>query len=694
MKQEDLALLEIRTTISGSAVHFDLLHGANGVHLEEYKPKKAQFKGGGVFQDSPFANGRQLVHSVFASVEESIKLKYRSGNHDEVAYQDGYLDQLLLLAAAYKPGASNVAPVYLAFQKKGTTNPQYGLIVKGSTAEVQGPISIFEEDDRDGATWDNIELSLERGDWLENPPGTSTQIATGNNQTFEGEYFGNDDGAGNLSASTGDDVYLSNIYLPYNLTHIFNYDDSAASFSSNLIGTSLPWSLFPASAAVDDCVYFGVDSSVTPSGLFWGLIFNLSTAAAATAYTIVWERYYSGSWSSLYTTGTAADFDTTGSVSCHWGSLHAEATVNSVTGYWVRARIDTLTGAFTRPVQQSQNIYTPSLPYAEIPSTEVGGIMEASASMQFRNVSGPATVVSGALTSANRIVAGLRAVDRGSNFNAYILLSDEHEYSGITVEAIDTANAGFATVPFGCGRMAYVYANASELDEFDAFKITIDRTLSPDYMGKFRFFLRTIETLPYGRVTFRVRVEIAPGVVVFTSDPVSIPAHTSGSYPDLTALGGVDLASAFDPDTDSFDLVIYITAEFAAGTAQYVYIPDIALIPADEWIMDSFDTAKNESPARQTGLKDLAYLTVGSINRVDQITTVAKDSDDVNFAVWATVANGPVTVAPGMTQRLWVVAGRYLFGLAGESYETSEFGIAHTFKAWRNQRYLGIRGNQ
>ena len=49
---------------------------------------------------------------------------------------------------------------------------------------------------------------------------------------------------------------------------------------------------------------------------------------------------------------------------------------------------------------------------------------------------------------------------------------------------------------------------------------------------------------------------------------------------------------------------------------------------------------------------------------------------------------------PGLTQRLWVVAGRYLFGLAGESYETSEFGIAHTFKAWRNQRYLGIRGNQ
>lgn len=184
-KTVQVSILEIRTEENGQTVYYDLLNGANGVFLEEWRPRRAVMKGGGVFQDSPMVDGRSLVHGVYGNVQETFKLKYYHDSPDTAAFEDAKLEQLLQKAMDNGRTQWQREPVYLAVQPVGASNVQYARIIAGQIKDSEDPFGTTWNQARGGTSaigataWDDIELIIERGDWLENPPGTGTAVSHG-----------------------------------------------------------------------------------------------------------------------------------------------------------------------------------------------------------------------------------------------------------------------------------------------------------------------------------------------------------------------------------------------------------------------------------------------------------------------------------------------------------------------------------
>ncbi len=98
--------------------------------------------------------------------------------------------------------------------------------------------------------------------------------------------------------------------------------------------------LFNTTSTVGQAYYFGAD---TP----WRILtLNIGTAGAGT-YQVDWQYYTGAAWSNLSSvidnTSSTRSFDTTGTSTISWAlpSDMSATSVNSITAYWVRARLQT-----------------------------------------------------------------------------------------------------------------------------------------------------------------------------------------------------------------------------------------------------------------------------------------------------------------------------------------------------------------
>jgi hypothetical protein len=105
--------------------------------------------------------------------------------------------------------------------------------------------------------------------------------------------------------------------------------------------------VLPATPAVDDAVYFG-----HATGKFDELQLNITTQGDGD-WTIAWEYWDGSAWTALsgVTDGTTAFEATTGfkAVTFTIPSDWAQNTVDSVLGYWIRARVSAYTSVVTAP---------------------------------------------------------------------------------------------------------------------------------------------------------------------------------------------------------------------------------------------------------------------------------------------------------------------------------------------------------
>jgi len=181
------AVLEIRTLddLDNQITLVDLLNFGNGITLKEWRPKRAALKGGGVYQDSPFADGRRLVHAVYDSVTETLVLTMVNDDPDGTFYHDNDLTDALQDAINYSRSTWGQKPVFLALLPRGATNEQYALINNGRTDEFENPFgTVAYQFFAPRSIADEIPLIIEREHWLENPPTLSTAVPLAAVQAF------------------------------------------------------------------------------------------------------------------------------------------------------------------------------------------------------------------------------------------------------------------------------------------------------------------------------------------------------------------------------------------------------------------------------------------------------------------------------------------------------------------------------
>lgn len=684
MPHDNTAILKI----TDGTESVDLLHIREGVSIEAWRQAVAQYRAGGTFQESSLADGRRLVDTKFTAIREAMPIKIGQGgtrgNQNASILMLQKMFALFQKAAAYWTTTWQCEPVWLEKRASCETNIEYGHVVTATIPELD---DIYQTGFDTGAMT-GMTLIIERGHWLENAPGTGTATELSAVETWNSVDLGNVDSSGDREPATSG-VYIQNMRVPANITHAFTWS-AANGFSGNLVGGGVPFDLVDvagAAPAVNDYVAFGVDISIQPDSSMRSLVFDIGTAQ--TGISLTWEIYSSvgPGWVAMSVqdnTATAQPFDTAGINSVHWYlTTQANSTINGVNAWWVRARVTAVPGPVVAPVQQNRDVYSITWPYTEIQADEVNGDLPAltriKLAVQSHNDGGVGGIDD---LYFNRFVAGLRSMSRGTNFTA-ILNTDNRV--GINPTGITTAPASGGN-QFAAADAAIEMNVAGVSAMADRAVFTFDTSISPEYYGTFRAFVRFRPVTGSANIVTQLRVKLGAG-----GETITNPENVTWSTFDyiIVDYGKVDI-----PGQDILDCGDSITLEIAVqiettGAAQ-VGILDMIMIPVDEWAIDTQDVVNDADSTIEEG----RYLDIDSVVYPKRtLRSLAREtSDDEVTGTYLAIKNGPAIVQHNSRQRLWCFMMRS--ETAGSSTWIGNIQTAATIQIERNQRYLGPRGNQ
>jgi len=148
----------------------------------------------------------------------------------------------------------------------------------------------------------------------------------------------------------------------------------------------------------------------------------------------------------------------------------------------------------------------------------------------------------------------------------------------------------------------------------------------------------------------------------------------------------------------NFDLISIMTG------ASTLYLYDIILMPADEWIGDFYMNKENvySSLAPQFDKRAYRSLMIDSIYGREAISAIVADEAGISVGDsiyykerWGEFCYGNAILAQNQAHRMWFFAyNNYqdYSTLVDDNYESSHFEMGHTLTAKKAQRYLGMRG--
>lgn len=492
------------------------------------------------------------------------------------------------------------------------------------------------------------------------------------------------------SATCDNEVVIGNRDNTPNLTHIFR--DNGGAFSSIYPLGAATTTLFTA-PSVNDAIYFGIQNLSSLNRPFSGLVFDIGTPGQG-LYTLIWEYWSGATWSTLTTQDNTNSFRNTGVNTVHWAqpSNWASTTVNSVTGLWVRVRISALTGSMTSPTQINRDIYAVNQALLDIATGQVLGDIPAITQIKCYNLSdadGPGG--SAPNLYDNRLIVGLKTIETGSNFRAYLNLADIQYTPGITVTL--GANTTFVTdVQTPTGRRATYNPGGVEAMATRA-TISFAPTVARDFYGLYHAFLRARRTAGASTdLSVRLQVTSGSGGITFTTQSKQLQTTTAFEVLDFGEIA-LPVSGSFKSNDLGDITTIAIQASAASGTPD-LYLYDLVLIPVDEWAVDAVDFAN-------TALSDVGrsgniakLLDIDSITdpRIDIKTLVrTSDTNGLITAEYNPITNGPVILQANKDQRLWFFAMQT--SATGASYSwLAPPEIAHSVQIFKNEGYLGQRG--
>lgn len=489
-------------------------------------------------------------------------------------------------------------------------------------------------------------------------------------------------------ATCNDEVYAANKSSFTNITHVLHYNGST--YSELQFATQPPYNLLGTSPSVNKAVYFGSKTSDTnvPGGTFAGVVFNLTQIAQD--LTIVWEFWNGSSWVSLTVQDSSTGFRVLGNGSVHWviPATWATTSVNSVTGYWVRARISAVGAVPVYPIHGSaldnRYIYTPNLPYVEVAQGEINGDLPASAQVRWNNRGDDPLVAID--MEVDRVVSGLRSVSRGEYFNAFLNISDVQIPFGVSLTKHTDGTWGGSTRAPTSRALTVSHPSAPALNQWnDLVTFSIANTIARDYYGTYHAFVRVYK---YGATAnaWQIRIRTSFGTGGSKKDSKAAFPVQAGEWEALD-LGEVTIPTAQVSrlGNNLGDLLNLTVQGYCTVTGSGIVLYDVVLIPVDEWAVDSV------SPEPSTS--DVAKVKGGSVLDIDSITnpkasliTTNRTSSDLIVARYQAINNGPAMLQVGVKQRMWFLAMSY------ENFWRASPEVTGSVQIFKQQRYLGYRG--
>lgn len=491
-----------------------------------------------------------------------------------------------------------------------------------------------------------------------------------------------------------DMVYLANHRLESNWTHLLIYDSSGTSFTTVLpseIQASLVAGtdrfMFPSPVGVGDIFYVGITSTITDTGAFSNIFFELTDRNYT--LTIVTE-YWNGSAWIAFTTGDMYDgtdsLKRSGLISWRLDSVvvssMAATTINSINAYWVRFRVTAL-GTLTTLIPKLFNIYIVQQPFIEFDNLAGDVMALAQIKLYNRTDKGDFPLAS---QSTRRLIMGLRSVERGERFTAYINFAQKQNPLGITIGVL----GGSAFVVDTGLAAASQYISDTRTTSLDTWvniaQITLDSSLAHDFAGTYQFYIRHSYEIAGGAFT-KVRLRFVN--YDYQSEVIGNETTLSGEsfgfgFAELAYVGQFTISSnRYLKSSDaSNELNIFVEIN-AADTGHTVNLFELIMIPADEWIGD-FDFLRS-------GITNHVDIDSATFPKRTIRSLQRKNGSNLIDSVASSSVSGAFGLQPGQRQKLWVLAQN--FTPSFDYFTDSLHTLVHQIKLWHHARWVGLRGN-
>lgn len=484
-------------------------------------------------------------------------------------------------------------------------------------------------------------------------------------------------------ATCEDEVYASNKASFSNVTHVIAYDGT---YEELQFATELPYYLFGDPPASGRIVYFGsktTDSNVL-GGTFSSLVFDLTQAGDD--ITVAWEYWNGSSWTALTVQDNTSAFHILGAKSVHWviPATWTTTAVNGTTGYWVRARVTAIGSAPIAPIHDNRYIYTVNLPYVEISEDEINGDLAALMKVKWNN---RADDLSTNLSlQLDRLVCGLRSVDRGTNFNAYLNISDVQTLFGVTITK-DVDGSWGTSIRTPTNRSLVIsYASGARLNTWnDLVTFTFSNTVARDYYGQYRAFVRCYK-YGAGSNNWQLRLRTVFGSGGGKVDTKAI-FPTTGQEWEVLDFGQISIPTiqVAQQAGNVGDQLSLIVQGYNTATGVGLQLFDLILIPHDEWATDAI--APELATTATTDVKGSYYMDLDSLsNPKANFMALNRNAAGQIVSRYQAINNGPAILQRGRTQRLWFL------GMSYENFWRGYPEIAGSVEVFKQQRYLGFRG--
>jgi len=163
----------LRITDGTTYVNLTAVKKRSGFSLVSWRPSVATYKAGGIFRDSPFSDGRELVDAQWQHPIETIVVNLRDNNVDANVERLQNLRRLLEKANNYWKTKWQDEPVWIEARSNCETNIRYGLIYN---ARVEGDADPYAQPliTQRRPIQPSLSILVERGHWLSYRPGTGT----------------------------------------------------------------------------------------------------------------------------------------------------------------------------------------------------------------------------------------------------------------------------------------------------------------------------------------------------------------------------------------------------------------------------------------------------------------------------------------------------------------------------------------
>lgn len=545
-----------RLLITDGTITVNLLDSATfNIALNGWEPEDAETND--IVRESVYGEGAERISSQPKNAIDVIKVKLTGTSHDNIATTIQNLMTLKRKAKEYQTTNWQKTPVWIEAQTSGETNTRYCAVKKIKFKQGTFPYGLIFENAKKSL---NNTLTIEREPyWRSHAPRSTLPTAL---------TIGAPQAPGTQADAT--EQFIANYRDTFALTHLYNFDDSLASFSSNLIASS-SFSYFPASPALNDIVYFG-----STQGPFRQVVVNIGSSGTYNA-AMTWEIWTGAAWVST------ANYISTDSVlaspSVTTGSHvivvdspvgWTTTTINGVSAYWIRIRITSFTSWTSSPTQTGQVVYNPRDAYISVASTQIKGDVDALALLRyFKEVR-----TSGALYF---LAMGVKS--RGlTTFTSRLNLGAGNPAAWTITNGADTTTVADTQSPGG-SRASCTFAGTTAAAERVRVSTVTDQNIK-DMEGTYHAYLRCQQI---GGTVGAVSVYLRQTYNLLTDGPAVSPKAVGGGV-EILDLGRVEIlgskiVNSFDAANLDFRLSIIASA---TSTTPDLYLYDLCLIPVDE----------------------------------------------------------------------------------------------------------------